>query len=276
MDDTDNDDFLGGAVIDFGDGKQYTVAPSEVPQTKTTSDSTAAIPNSATSQDRLGDDFDRSWPPRPSPGAPPPRDLSSSSPSTHFVNSHADGKGLSNERSNRGETYSRESRFPQRSTSGSYQHPPGKGGFREPPPHGFRDQESSGRFGGDREFPPHERDRDAHGARRPSYAERERDHRERNSYRRDDDHFNGRGRMGPPPLSSRGDYHPHGHPPGYQSWETAPPLGDPAGARKRRRPLRMLRRCVITRGSRPGATVPGRPTLETVRCRPIFDPLLGP
>ena len=224
MADADNDDFLGGAVIDFGDGKQYTVAPLGVPQTNNTSDSTGAIPNSATSQDRLGDDFDRSWPPRPSPGAPPSRDLPSTSPS-HFANSHADGKGPSNERSNRVEPYSRESRFPQRSTSGSYQHPPGKGGFREPPPHGFRDQESPGRFGVDREFPPHERDRDAHGARRPSYAERERDHRERNSYRRDDDHFNSRGRMGPPLPAGRGEHHPHGHPPGYQSWDSRSTTG---------------------------------------------------
>ena len=226
MDDADSDDFLGGAVIDFGDGKQYTVAPSEAPQINTTSDSTAAIPSSATSpQDRLGSDFDRSWPPRPSPGGPTPRDLPSTSPTSHFANSHADGKGLSNERSNRIEPYSRESRFPQRSTSGSYQPPPGKGSFREPPPHGFRDQESSARVGGDREFPPHERDRDAHGARRPSYAERERDHRERNSYRRDDDHFNGRGRMGIPLPAGRGDSHPHGHPPGYQSWDNRSAAG---------------------------------------------------
>ena len=218
MDDGDNDDFLGGAVIDFGDGKQYTVAPSEVPQT---SGSNVTIPNSATPQDRLGDDFDRSWPPRLSPGAPTPQDLPTTSPSTHFANSHADGKG---ERSNRVEPYSRESRFPQRSTSGSY-HPPGKGAFREPPPHGLRDQESSSRSGGDREFPAHERDRDAHGARRPSYAERERDHRERNSYRRDDDYFNSRGRMGPPPLAGRGDYHPHGHPPGNQPWDNRSAAG---------------------------------------------------
>jgi serine/arginine repetitive matrix protein 2 len=225
MDDADGDDFLGGAVIDFGDGKQYTVAPSEVPQTNTTSGSTDAIPNSATLQDRLGDDFDRSWPPRPSPRAPTLQDLPTTSPSNHFVNSHADGKGPSNDRSSRVEPYSRESRFPQRSTSGSYQQPPGKGGFREPPPHGFQDQEPSVRIGGDREFPPHERDRDAHGARRPSYAERERDHRERNSYRRDDDYFNGRGRMGPPPPVGRGDYHPHGHPPGYQSWDNRSAAG---------------------------------------------------
>ena len=214
MDDADNDDFLG-AVIDFGDGKQYTVAPSEVPPT---TDSTGVIPNSATSQDRLGDDFDRSWPPRPSPGAPSPRELPSTSPSS-LANAHVDGKGLFNERSNRVEPYSRESRFPQRTISGSHQHPPGKGGFREPPPHGFRDPESSGRFGGDREFPPHERDRDLHDSRRPSYADRERDHRERNSYRRDDDHFNGRGKMGPPPPGRGDDYHPHGHPPGYQPWD---------------------------------------------------------
>jgi hypothetical protein len=230
MDDADNDDFLGGAVIDFGDGKQYTVAPTEVPQTNTTSDSTVAVPNLATSQDRLGDDFDRSWPPRPSPGAPSPRDLPSTSPSTHFASSHADGKGLFNERSNRVEPYSRESRFPQRSASGQYQHPPGKGGFREPPPHGLRDQEPPGRFVGDREFPSHERDRDRdmerniHGSRRPSYADRERDHRERSSYRRDDDYVNGRGRMGPPP-GGRVDNHPHGHPPGYQSWDNRSATG---------------------------------------------------
>lgn len=216
MDDADTDDFLG-AVIDFGDGKQYTVAPSEV---LPTTDSTGVIPNSATSQDRLGDDFDRSWPPRPSPGAPSPRELPSPSPSSHLANAHVDGRGLFNERSNRVEPYSRESRFPQRTMSGSHQHPPGKGGFREAPPHGSRDQESSGRFGG--EFPPHERDRDTHGSRRPSYADRER---ERNSYRRDDDHFNGRGRMGPPPPGRGGDYHPHGHPPGYQSWDNRSTTG---------------------------------------------------
>ena len=225
MDDADGDDFLGGAVIDFGDGKQYTVAPSEAAQANTTSGSTDAIPNSATSQDRLGDDFDRSWPRRPSPGRLILEDLPTTSPSTPFVNSHADGKGPSNDRSNRVESYARESRFPQRPTSASYQQSPGKGGFREPPPHGFRDQESSGRIGGDREFPPHERDRETHGARRPSYAERERDHRERNSYRRDDDYLNGRGRMGPLPPAGRGDHHPHGHPPGYQSWDNRSAAG---------------------------------------------------
>lgn len=59
---------------------------------------------------------------------------------------------------------------------------------------------------------------------------------------------------------------------------TAPPPGGPAEARRRHRLLHMLRPCVTTRGSRPGATVPGRPTLETVRCRPISSvdgPLLG-
>lgn len=207
-------------MIDFGDGKQYTVAPSEVLPTSQPPDSTAAVPNPATSRDRLGDDFDRSWPPRPSPSAPSPRELPSTSPSSYFANSHTDGKGLFNERSNRVEPYSRESKFPQRSPSGPYPHPPGKGGFREPPPHGVRDQDSASRFGGDREFPPHERDKDTHGSRRTSYADRERDHRERNSYRRDDDHFSGRGRMGPPPPGGRGDYHPHGHPPGYQSWDS--------------------------------------------------------
>ena len=247
MDDGDTDDFLGGAVIDFGDGKQYTVASPEVPQANTTSDSTGAIPTSATSQDRLGIDFDRSWPPRPSAGAPPPRELPSTSPTSHIANAHTDGKGLFNERSNRVEPYSRESRFPQRSTSGLYPHPPGKGGFREPPPHGHREQETPGRFGGDREFPPHERDRDTHGSRRPSYADRERDHRERNSYRRDDDHFNGRGRMGPPPPAGRGDYHPHGHPPGYQTWDNRSTTG-----RSRR-------------GSQASSTAPTAPYAASVR-----------
>ena len=59
---------------------------------------------------------------------------------------------------------------------------------------------------------------------------------------------------------------------------TAPQLDGPVEARRRRQPLRIPRQCVITRGSRPGATVPGRPTPETVRCRRISsvdDPLLG-
>src|SRR5258708_34639287 len=118
MDDADSDDFLGGGVIDFGDGKQYTVAPSESPQTNPT----AAIPT--TPQERLADEFDRSWPPRPSPGTPSPRDLPTS-PSVHLANSPLDGKGLFNERSNRVEPYSRESRFlpPSRSMPGSYHHP---------------------------------------------------------------------------------------------------------------------------------------------------------
>lgn len=50
---------------------------------------------------------------------------------------------------------------------------------------------------------------------------------------------------------------------------TAPPLDGPAEARRRRQPLRIPRRCVITRGSRPDATVPGRPTPETARCHRI-------
>ena len=50
---------------------------------------------------------------------------------------------------------------------------------------------------------------------------------------------------------------------------TAPPLSGPAEARRRRQPLRIPRRCVITRGSRPGETVPGRPMPETVKFRRI-------
>src|SRR6202035_1760784 len=79
----DDDNFLDG-VIEFGDGRQYTVQPAPVPsRSRSTSRSRSrhreggraspggrlgGVPNVPVSkEERFQDDFDRSWPPKPSP-----------------------------------------------------------------------------------------------------------------------------------------------------------------------------------------------------------------
>ncbi|KIM20406.1 hypothetical protein M408DRAFT_138383 [Serendipita vermifera MAFF 305830] len=88
-------DFLDG-VIDFGDGKQYNVAPVTVAQPA----AAAAAEEEQPSGDRLGDDYDRRWPAstasqaQPQPGSSP-----STSPLTS-TNSHGE-RVLFNDRHNR-------------------------------------------------------------------------------------------------------------------------------------------------------------------------------
>lgn len=100
MEDESND-FLG-EVIDFGDGKTYTVPPEE-------EEESAAAPVSK--ETRFGDDYDRSWPRTRAPasdleGSPPSQSVPQHSrfPPTHsFTSRHppGDGRVLFNERSNR-------------------------------------------------------------------------------------------------------------------------------------------------------------------------------
>ena len=66
MEEDDNDDFLGG-VIEFGDGRQYTIQvndPSK-PDAVTRDDaegSTTVADVPVSKEERFVDDFDRSWP----------------------------------------------------------------------------------------------------------------------------------------------------------------------------------------------------------------------
>ncbi|KAG8833599.1 hypothetical protein FRC17_010351 [Serendipita sp. 399] len=60
---TEEEDFLSG-TIEFGDGKQYTVAP---PPAETESEPPPEMP---ATEDRLGNDFDRSWPASQAPHSP--------------------------------------------------------------------------------------------------------------------------------------------------------------------------------------------------------------
>lgn len=167
MEDESND-FLG-EVIDFGDGKTYTVPPEE--------DETAS--NQAFNKEtRLGDDYDRSWPrSRPLPSEP------ETSQSSRIAQQHGlpprqpsgDGRVLFNERSNRLEP----ARGPH-STSGGpfhqhaspYAHLPPRSAPRRNSALSSSDRPKMGHA---REPPPHTRDPPPHAAtdgrgRRPSDA----------------------------------------------------------------------------------------------------------
>lgn len=66
MEEDDNDDFLGG-VIEFGDGRQYTIKVNDAPgleDVREEDNSLSQPPDSKTirKEDRFVDDFDRSWP----------------------------------------------------------------------------------------------------------------------------------------------------------------------------------------------------------------------
>lgn len=109
--DEDDDDFFD-TVIDFGDGRQYKIAPVEAaPQPAAESSSDAPVRQ----QDRFADDFDRSWPrskpPQNAPREVPPkvpRPLSANSTSSQSQSVHSPQEAarvLFNERSNRLEPY---------------------------------------------------------------------------------------------------------------------------------------------------------------------------
>ncbi len=122
----DDDNFLGG-VIEFGDGRQYKVQPSEARATSPPKDAAKSpargethepghagkVDHPVTKEDRFADDFDRSWP-RSRPGyqsAIMPRDQQSNvtptSPVSTSVHSPQElSRHLFNERSNRLEPYS--------------------------------------------------------------------------------------------------------------------------------------------------------------------------
>ncbi|KAI6153373.1 hypothetical protein BKA82DRAFT_3970058 [Pisolithus tinctorius] len=119
----DDDNFLDN-VIEFGDGRQYKVIPTEperppsshVTQKEGTSTDVInqTLSETGTREDRFADDFDRSWPrSRHSPSTQPkdysslsPRQASDSPVSSQFSHSPLEGpRVLFNERSNRLEPY---------------------------------------------------------------------------------------------------------------------------------------------------------------------------
>lgn len=122
----DDDNFLGG-VIEFGDGRQYKVQPSEARATSPPKDAArsptggerheptqgGSMDQPVSKEERFADDFDRSWP-RSRPGhqsAIIPRDQRSNgtptSPASTSVHSPQESsRQLFNERSNRLEPYS--------------------------------------------------------------------------------------------------------------------------------------------------------------------------
>lgn len=125
----DDDNFLEN-VIEFGDGRQYTIAPTEVDRLPSTQADSTAPPASErishdamVKEDRFVDDFDRSWPRSKFSTTVSSRDFSSRSSRQPSVSpassqpSHSplqDPRTLFNERSNRLEPYSAHppSRFP--------------------------------------------------------------------------------------------------------------------------------------------------------------------
>lgn len=143
----DDDNFLG-EVIDFGDGRQYTVQPVESNQdgpSDLKQDQHSRPPDSHPStgpvrkEDRFADDFDRSWPrsrqhpPREAPPhAPPP-----SAPPKPLQSPQDSSRVLFNERSNRLEPYSaRQTSFPaRRGSRGDMPSPTDLRGGREFPLH---------------------------------------------------------------------------------------------------------------------------------------------
>jgi serine/arginine repetitive matrix protein 2 len=153
MEDESND-FLG-EVIDFGDGKTYTVPPED----------TESVTGTAFNKEtRLGDDYDRSW--------PRSRRLSSDSEtaqSSRFSQHHGlpprqplgDGRVLFNERSNRLEP----ARVPHPATGAFHQHAPP---YAHPPPRPATRRNSAlsssdrPMMGHTREPPPHTRDPPPH------------------------------------------------------------------------------------------------------------------
>ena len=141
----DDDNFLA-EVIDFGDGRQYTVQhTSEEPRTVPTerpseaggdqSEDPTAVPSPPMrKEDRFRDDFDRSLPPsKPHPSlAPPETGPNGQSP----LSPNGSSRVLFNERSNRLEPYSgRQSSHPGRRGTRDAQPPVELRGGRDLPPH---------------------------------------------------------------------------------------------------------------------------------------------
>lgn len=102
----DDDDFLDN-VIDFGDGRQYTLAPTAIFPEEAMPDALSEAP--VHQQDRFADDFDRSWPlsiPKPLTQSPPTLPIPAFQWSYSGVDSPQEaGRVLFNERSNRLEPY---------------------------------------------------------------------------------------------------------------------------------------------------------------------------
>lgn len=151
---TFQDDDEGSEIIDFGDGQTYTIHtnPTEVPPPPEVDDAPVS------KAERFGgDDFDRSWPSRPRPAAPP------------AASAEEAARVLFNAQSNRLEpsSYAR--------ASGSQQAPlvqPQRIMPRQPPPHQMsqrRPSTSGGPF--ERPLPPHLAER---GAQAPEPARQER------------------------------------------------------------------------------------------------------
>ena len=124
----DNDDYLDGVVIEFGDGRQYSIQPVDVPHpTQDAAPSSAPAPETSSpdpqspsaaartnKEDRFSDDFDRSWPRSAAlssnirPRVGPPAGASTSSNSS--LSPQEASRVLFNERSNRLEPWSSNNR----------------------------------------------------------------------------------------------------------------------------------------------------------------------
>lgn len=141
----DDDNFLA-EVIDFGDGRQYTVQhTSEESRTMPIErpleaggdqsvDPTADFSPPMRKEDRFHDDFDRSWPPSKSHLSPVLPDTSSNGQSP--LSPNGSSKVLFNERSNKLEPYSgRQSSHPNRRGARDAQSPVEPRGGRDLPPH---------------------------------------------------------------------------------------------------------------------------------------------
>lgn len=158
---TEEEDFLSG-VIEFGDGKQYTVAPAAEVEP---GEPQPADP----SEDRLGNDYDRSWPASRENGA-----QNNISPSSSFKGSNATHERvLFNDRHNRMETL-QQARQPPTLLNSTQPGARGPGLRRESNGRGFRDSPGwnppSHRGG----HPSDSTDRESDGrGRRTSFAEKD-------------------------------------------------------------------------------------------------------
>jgi len=141
----DDDNFLA-EVIDFGDGRQYTVqhttddsrtVPTERPSEAggdQLGDPTGAPSPPMRKEDRFNDDFDRSWPPSKPHLSPVPSDTGPNGQSP--LSPNGSSKVLFNERSNKLEPYSgRQSSHPGRRGNRDTQSPIEPRGGRDLPPH---------------------------------------------------------------------------------------------------------------------------------------------
>ena len=141
----DDDNFLA-EVIDFGDGRQYTVqhtnddsrtAPTERPSEadgRQGIDSTDVPSPPIRKEERFRDDFDRSWPPSKPPLLPVSSDTGPSGQSP--LSPNGSSRALFNERSNRLEPYSgRQNSHPSRRGNRDAQSPIEPRGGRDLPPH---------------------------------------------------------------------------------------------------------------------------------------------